>query len=138
MAPARRWNFVVVATLVALGWTANWNLVLNYIDQAPYGRIDPLYGNDFSFYLFSLPAFFAFKDWMLLVLVLSALLTALIYWARGKIAFDARRRFVSVAAAVHGSILLALFFAVEAWSFDLDRYLLLYRRQWRRRGGELH
>ena len=72
------------------------------------------------------PLFVALKDWMLLVLVLSALLAALIYWACGEIAFDARRRFVSAAAAAHGSVLLGLFFAVEAWSFDLDRYLLLY------------
>src|ERR1019366_4246124 len=77
-------------------------------------------------YLFSLPAFFVLKDWMLLVLVLSALLAALVYWACGEIAFNARRRFVSVSAAVHGSVLLGLFFAVEAWSFDLDRYMLLY------------
>jgi uncharacterized membrane protein (UPF0182 family) len=117
---------VVVATFVALRWTANWNLALNYFDQAPYGRSDPLYGNDFSFYLFSLPAFVALKDWMLLVLALGALFAAFVYWACGEIAFDARRRFVSAAAVAHGSVLLGLFFAVEAWSFYLDRYLLLY------------
>ena len=117
---------VVIGILVALGWAADWNLALSYIFQAPYGRSDPLYGNDFSFYLFSLPAFVAIKDWMLLVLVLSALLAALVYWACGEIAFDARRRFVSATAAAHGSVLLGLFFVVEAWSFYLDRYLLLY------------
>jgi uncharacterized membrane protein (UPF0182 family) len=118
---------IVVAALVALSWTSNWNLVLNFVYQAPYGRIDPLFGNDFSFYLFSVPAFIAFKDWMLLVVFLSALLTTLIYWSRGEIAIDARRHFVSVEAAAHSSILLGLFFAIEAFSFDLDRYRLLYR-----------
>src|ERR1019366_5040701 len=29
---------IITATLVALGWTLNWNLALNYIHQAPYGR----------------------------------------------------------------------------------------------------
>src|SRR5208282_2641532 len=72
---------IVVATLVAINWIGNWNLVLNYIFQAPYGRSDPLYGNDLSFYLFSLPLFVALKDVMLSVLTLSALLAAFVYWA---------------------------------------------------------
>ena len=101
-------------------------IALSYFFQAPYGQSDPLFGNDFSFYLFSLPTFVAVKDWMLLVLALSALLAALIYWACGEIAFDGRRRFVSRAAAAHGSALLGILFVVEAWSFYLDRYLLLY------------
>jgi uncharacterized membrane protein (UPF0182 family) len=117
---------VVVAILVALGWLPSWNLVLNFLFQAPYGRSDPLFGNDISFYLFSLPALVALKDWMVLVLVLSALLAAVIYWSGGEIAFDARRRYMSPAAATHFSILLGLFFAVEAWAFILARYLLLY------------
>jgi uncharacterized membrane protein (UPF0182 family) len=117
---------IAVATLVALSWTASWNLALNFIHQAPYGRSDPLYGNDFSFYLFSLPAFVAIKGWLLLVLVLSAVLATFIYWACGEITLNARRRFVSVTAAAHGSILLGVLFLIEAWSFDLDRYLLLY------------
>jgi hypothetical protein len=86
---------VVVAVLVALGWTGNWNLILAYIFQVPYGRSDPLYGNDFSFYLFALPLYIALKDWMLVALALSAILAALVYWAFGKIVFDTRRRFVS-------------------------------------------
>lgn len=100
----------VLATLVALGWSANWNLALNFIYQVPYGRTDPLYGHDLSFYLFSLPALILFKDWMLLVLALSALIAALIYWACGEIKLNARRRFVSATAAAHGSVLWAYSF----------------------------
>ncbi len=94
-------------------------MALSFIQQVPYGRIDPLYGNDFSFYLFSLPAFFALKDWMLLVLVLSAVLAAFIYWACGEITLTAKRRFVSVTAAAHGSILLGVLFLIEAGPLTL-------------------
>src|SRR6266511_1026260 len=33
---------------------------------------------------------------------------------------------MSPTAIAHGSVLLGVFFAVKAWSYGLDRYLLLY------------
>jgi uncharacterized membrane protein (UPF0182 family) len=117
---------IVVAALVAAGWTGSWSLALNYVFQAPYGRSDPVFGQDFAFYLFTLPLLVAVKNWMLLVLALGAILAALVYRAFGGIAIDARRPFVSRAAVAHGTVLLGLFFAIEAWSSYLGRYLLLY------------
>ncbi|HEX3430428.1 MAG TPA: UPF0182 family protein [Rhizomicrobium sp.] len=116
---------LIVAIPVALDWTGNWILALNDIFQVPYGKSDPLFGEDFGFYLFSLPLFLAVKDWLLLVLVLSAILAGVVYRASGAISLDPRRRFISAAAARHGSVLLACFFALEAWSFWLARYQLL-------------
>ncbi|HTT85660.1 MAG TPA: UPF0182 family protein, partial [Rhizomicrobium sp.] len=117
---------LIVAVPVALDWTGNWMLALSYIHQAPYGQADPLFGHDFGFYLFSLPLLVAAKDWLLLVLVLSAILAGLVYRACGAISLDPRNRFVSAAAAMHGSVLLGGFFAALAWSFWLERYQLLY------------
>ena len=79
-----------------------------------------------SFYLFTLPAYIAIKNWMLLTLFLSALFAGAIYWVHGDIEYVAQRRSMSPTAIAHGSALLGLFFAVKAWSYDLDRYLLLY------------
>ncbi|MGH6889826.1 MAG: UPF0182 family protein [Rhizomicrobium sp.] len=117
---------LIVAIPVALAWAGNWMLALNDVFQVPYGQSDPLFGRDFSFYLFSLPLLVAVKDWLLLVLVLSAILAGLVYRAGGGISLDPRHRFVSAAAAAHGCVLLGCFFAVEAWSFWLARYQLLY------------
>jgi uncharacterized membrane protein (UPF0182 family) len=44
----------------------------------------------------------------------------------GDIGYDAQRRSMSPTAIAHGSVLLGIFFAVKAWSYGLDRYLLLY------------
>src|SRR5216117_3899744 len=63
---------------------------------------------------------------MLLTLVLSALFAAAIYWVHGDIEYDIHHRSMSPTAIAHGSALLALLFVVKAWSYVLDRYLLLY------------
>ncbi|RZM98405.1 hypothetical protein CWO91_37175 [Bradyrhizobium genosp. SA-3] len=125
-----RWRSMIAASsgLVALlvGWgeAGNWSTFLRFIYQVPYGTNDPLYDKDIGFYLFSLPVFVAIKNWALLTLVMSALLAGLIYWVHGDIEDRAQR--VSPAAISHGSALLGLFFGVKAWSYSLDRYLLLY------------
>src|SRR3954447_14302649 len=63
---------------------------------------------------------------MPLVLDLSVAVAAAVYWAHGDIELAKGRQGISSAAIVHGSVLLGLFFVVMAWSYDLDRFLLLY------------
>ena len=92
----------------------------------PYGAEDPLYHKDIGFYLFSLPAYIAIKNWMLFTIVLSGLFAAAVYWARGDIEYDTHYRSISPTVIAHGSALAGLLFAVKAWSYGLDRYLLLY------------
>jgi uncharacterized protein len=116
----------LIAALVAWGELSNWNALLRFLYQVPYGLNDPLYGKDIGFYLFSLPTYVAIKNWMLLTVILSALCAGFVYWVHGEIEFDGQRRFLSPTAIAHGSGLLGLFFIVKAWSYNLDRYLLLY------------
>ncbi len=125
------WRFLitgsamVLAALIALGEVSAWDTGLRFIWQAPYGQTDPLYGKDIGFYLFSLPAYLAIKNWMLLVLVLSALFAGAIYFVQGNLTFGPGLP-LSPWVIAHGSALLGLFFAVKVWSYWLDRYLLLY------------
>src|SRR5271165_1300411 len=116
---------LLLAALIALGEVGNWDVALRFIRQTPYGQSDPLYGKDIGFYLFSLPAYIALKNWMLLTLVLSALAAGAIYWVRGSLVFD-RPLSVPSWVVAHGWVLMGFFFAVKAWSYWLDRYLLLY------------
>jgi uncharacterized protein len=117
---------LVLGALIAAGEVRNWDLVLRFIHQVPYGQSDPLYGKDIGFYFFSLPAYVALKNWMLLTVVLSALVAGAVYFAHGDILLEKGRRWMSSRATAHGSALLGLFFAVKAWSYCLDRFLLLY------------
>ena len=117
---------VVPGALIAAGEAGNWDLALRFIAQVPYGQNDPVFGADIGFYLFSLPAYVALRNWILITLFLSALVAGVVYWAHGDIVVDAQSRWISPVAIAHGSVLLGLFFAVKAWSYVLDRFLLLY------------
>src|SRR5271169_717191 len=117
---------LVLGLLVAMGETGKWDLVLRFIYQAPYGRSDPLFDKDIGFYLFSLPLYVAIKNWLLWILFLTSLMAGSIYFLHGDIDPDSRPWSVSSAAIAHGSSLLGVFFAVKAWSYALDRFLLLY------------
>ncbi len=115
-----------VALLVASGEVSNWSVFLQFLYHVPYGANEPLYDKDIGFYLFSLPAYIAIKNWALLTLFMSALFAGLVYWVHGDIEYQAQRRSISPTAIAHGSVLLGFLFAVKAWSYGLDRYLLLY------------
>ena len=126
------WRLLVGGAAVLLGLLTaaieltNWDVALRFLYQVPYGASDPVFGKDIGFYLFSLPAYVALKNWLLLLLFFGAVLAGAVYWMHGDIEPDRPPRRLSPAAVTHASVLLGLFFAVKAWSYGLDRFLLLY------------
>ena len=126
------WSLVIggsagLAGLLVASWeVGNWSVVLQFFYRVPYGANDPLYDKDIAFYLFSLPAYIGVKNFALIMLFFSALFAGMIYWVHGDIKYQAPGWSISPGAIAHGSALLGLFLAVKAWSYGLDRYLLLY------------
>src|SRR6202521_4146348 len=116
----------LLALLVAAAEAGNWGAFLQFFYHVPFGADDPLYNKDIGFYLFVLPTYIIIKNWMLLTLVLSAIFAGTIYWVQGDIEYNAHHRSMSPTVIAHGSVLAGLLFAVKAWSYGLDRYLLLY------------
>jgi hypothetical protein len=117
---------LVIGLVIAVLEIGKWDLILRFIYQVPYGQNDPLFGKDVGFYLFSLPVYLALRSWMLLILLMSAVMAGAVYVVHGAIDPTRRPLRMSPAAITHGSALLGLFFAVKAWSYALDRFLLLY------------
>jgi uncharacterized membrane protein (UPF0182 family) len=131
-APALPWRLLslavalVVGLFIALGEMGQWDEVLRFLYQMPYGQTDPLFGKDIGFYLFSLPIYVAIRNWLLLVLTLSAIMAGAIYLVHGDINPDRFPWRLTQAVIAHGSALLGVYFAIKAWSYALDRNLLLY------------
>ena len=126
------WRLIIVAAALLIGvfvgiaQTGNWDTLLKWYYAAPFGRSDPLFGNDLSFYVFSLPVYELLKDWALLIIFLSGAIAVCIYVVRGDINYQqAGFPTLSGAAMRHLSALLAIYFLIKAGGYLLQRYDLL-------------
>ncbi|WER49039.1 UPF0182 family protein [Cupriavidus sp. WKF15] len=117
---------VILGLVIAGSEIPQWDMALRFLHQVPFGERDPIFGKDIGFYLFSLPVYIALKSWLYWLLLCSAAISGMIYGLYGDIALAPPAPRLSPAAAAHGSVLLGLFFVLKAWSYWLDRYLLLY------------
>ncbi len=115
----------LVGLIIGFAQTANWDLLLKWLYAVPFGKTDPLFGQDLAFYFFSLPVYGLLRDWGLLMIFLTAAMAAVIYWVLGDIYQQDGFPALSKAAIRHGSVLLALFFLVKAADYLLQRYDLM-------------
>ncbi len=110
-----------------------WEPVLKLLNQEPTGNVDPIFGNDISFYLFSLPVWEFFREIAVILVVLTAILVGFIYlFTSGFLSgvgsnpgesFDFN---LSARAKKHLTILLALYLVTKIIDYRLSMYQLLY------------
>ncbi len=126
------WRLLVaaVAALLALfaasGEASSWDTYLKAFYAAPFRRIDPIFGRDISFYVFTLPLLEDWRDLFMLALFLTAAVTAVIYWTRGALDFRDSPPRISLGATAHFSLLLAFFFLQRAMTYWLAKPELLF------------
>lgn len=117
-----------------------WDQLLRFQHQVPFGKTDPIFGQDIGFYFFTLPVIEFARGWLLAAVILIALGVVGIYVLRGVVGVAtaplasgdlavSARTALSLArpARAHLSILGALFLALIATGYYLDRYELLFR-----------
>lgn len=91
-----------------------WKLAL-WTHRGDFGHTDPVFHKDDAFYVFSLPLYDALCRWLLEVVVMAAVLTALAAWRRHGLG-AARRHLLALAGV--GALLFA-------WRLRLDAYALV-------------
>ncbi len=115
----------VLALFVAQGEAASWDLYLKAAWGAPFNIAEPAYGRDVGFYVFTLPLLEELRSVFLVILFLTAALTAGVYWARGAIDTRESPPRIGREPMAHLSVLLGLFFVQRAFSYWVDRFGLL-------------
>src|SRR5881392_344646 len=123
---AAGWVSLAVAAAIALilsfGAATQWQSLALFLHAQPTGTVDPVLGQDISFYLLTLPFLHATTNWSLGLDFLAILLIGALYSWRGD-SFDFRP---TPRAIAHVSVLIAAFAVTLAAGAWFGRYDLLY------------
>ena len=103
-----------------------WPAVLAFMNSVHTGRVDPIFKNDLSFYLFKLPMYEALNGFAGFLIFFTILLVAVGYAMRGGLLFVGNGLSFVKSAKQHLALLVFLFFVKLAFGFYLDRFQLLY------------
>ncbi|WP_300344220.1 UPF0182 family protein [Nesterenkonia sp.] len=105
---------------------ANWEGVLLFFNQEPFGQTDPEFGLDFAFFVFTLP-FLGFVNGFLISAVLVAGIAGILcHYLFGSIRIESSGKFVvERAARWHIAVAGAIFLALQGVNWWLNRYATL-------------
>ncbi|MBW2312348.1 MAG: UPF0182 family protein [Deltaproteobacteria bacterium] len=70
---------LIVSLVIASRGSAQWDMVLSYLNQRPFGSVDPVFNKDIGFYVFSLPFYSFVREELLILFVFAGLATGIWY-----------------------------------------------------------
>ena len=128
---------LILSIVVAAKSSRHWDMVLRYLYQEPFGSVDPVFGRDIGFYVFSLPFQILVKNGMVFLLAVSTLVTAGWYLKNGAIQIEGDMPMdgapptpptVKIApnAKRHLIFLCGIILIFIAWGYYLKVYELLF------------
>jgi uncharacterized membrane protein (UPF0182 family) len=103
-----------------------WLDVLAYFHQQPFGQVEPMFGRDIGFYIFSLPVYRMAQNMAFLLVVAALIILGIVYITSGGLEIDNNRVRLKDTPLRHLVAIMALLFLVLAWGFRLDLYELVY------------
>ncbi|WP_405038331.1 UPF0182 family membrane protein [Serinicoccus sp. LYQ131] len=128
--PVRRLVFVAVPAVLGLfagtAAAAQWQTVLLFINRQPFGEVDPEFGMDVGFFVFSLPFWQMVVSFGTLVLGLSLIGALLTHYIYGGVQLQptSRGQRTTNAARIHLAVLLGLILVVRAGGYWIERFSL--------------
>ncbi|MDH5493790.1 MAG: UPF0182 family protein, partial [Myxococcales bacterium] len=119
---------VGLGVLAGLMFAGSWEEWLLWRNSGAFGVVDPIFGRDVGFYIFTLPVLQSTRSLLVWMIGLTLALSAGTYLLRGGIRTDTGKPIAHRLARVHLSILGALFFVLLSFDAWLSMPELLYSR----------
>ncbi|WP_049829086.1 UPF0182 family protein [Arthrobacter sp. RIT-PI-e] len=122
---------VVLGAFAGTAAASQWQGVLLFINQESFGRVDPQFQLDYSFYMFTLPFLNFVVGFLISVVIISAIATILTHYLYGGIRLEEKGLFTTKSARVQIAVVAALFLVLQGVNYWLDRYsTLLNQNDW--------
>ncbi|WP_244502266.1 UPF0182 family protein [Streptomyces oceani] len=126
IAPYKKWILLGISAVVALisgaSAASQWRTWLMWVNGVSFGKTDPQFGKDISFYSFDLPWYRFLLNFGFAAVVLGLLAAALVHYLYGGLRVTTPGARATAQATGHLSVLLGLFVALKAVAYWLDRY----------------
>ncbi|MBE2240996.1 MAG: UPF0182 family protein [Caldilineaceae bacterium] len=112
--------FTFFSFLMGLTTASEWPQLLLFLNQSNFGVVDPVFGRDISFYVFTLPVLEMVRGWFQAVLIATMLMVVVV----SGIGWRGWR--ASTGLLLHLGLLGALFLGLLALGYQLDAAQLVY------------
>ncbi len=116
---------LLLAIVIAIPFYDQWEAALLYFFGSSSGVVDPVYGQDVSFYLFSYPLYMLIQQELLYTSTILFFLVTALYWIE-HIFVPNQNKSYPLGAKIHLTILIGFTALFVIWGFFLDRFSLLY------------
>jgi len=116
---------LVLALMTGLVISQKWDTLQLFFEAVPFGNADPIFGNDYSFYLFTLPLLNLGKSVLWEILIVLAIGFGLIFFFKRFVYMGPTGVVLLPEARRPLSLLAAYFFILLAIEFYLQRFSLL-------------
>lgn len=117
----------VMAAFIAVGVATQWRVLLTAFNGTPFNEVDPIFGWDISFFVFTLPALHLIVTVLLQIAALTVVVSAAVHYLYGSIRLVPRPG-VTPQARLHIGIIAAVISLLFGARYWLARYELLIQQ----------
>jgi len=116
---------VLLGLFVGVSTAARWATVLQFLNRTEFGKKDPQFGLDVSFFVYELPFYRGLVAYASAIVLISGIAAIATHYLYGGIRINGREVRVTRAARVQIAVTAAVYLALQAVSIWLDQFATL-------------
>ncbi len=116
----------LVALICGLSAQADWSTAQLWLHGGDFGTVDPQFGLDVGFYVFTLPMIELVLGWLFVLISVCFIAVAVVQYLFGGVRISGPGRKITSQATLQLSLLVAAFVLLKAVQYWYDRYELLF------------